>query len=156
MSSSWSDWLPQNFYLGLGIFLLVLLLVIISKRFYESNATPMAIVKKGASLVRMSADAAYQAQDAQNPLVAFGKASQAKAYLNVAQALANDGELTSEAKIAIGELQAEVDAEEERSRRRLVQLCPQVQGTTRVSNMAGYGSGDAVQPKADQMFTPFK
>lgn len=147
---SWSDVLPQNFYLGLGVFLLVLTLVIISKRYYENKSTPAAMVKKGASLVRMCADAAYLSQETQNPLVAFSKATQAKAYLNVAQALANEAELAAEAKVAIADLQSEVDAEEKRTRQKLVAMCPQVTGQTRVAKMAGWTPPSTDDP----LFTP--
>lgn len=129
--SSWYEALPQNFFLGVGVFALVVLLVIIAKQ-YERSATPAAIVKKGASLVRKCADSTFEAQETQNPLVAFSKVTEAKAYLNVAQTLANQSELTHEAQVAVADLEAELEKEEMRAKQKLMQLCPQVAGVARV------------------------
>lgn len=134
----WLKKLPQNSAVGAGVFLLVLLLVIMSKRLYERRKTNPAVLKKAALCVRRGAKDAFQAQQATNPLLALTNANYALAYLNIARDLALYEELSAATNIPIDELREDVEAEEQRARDRVLKLCPQLGVTTRAGIGAGY------------------
>ena len=130
--------LPRQFFLGVGVFSLVTLLVVISKRYYESAQVNPAMVKMGASLLKSSAELAYGAQQVKNPILALTQANYARAYLNIAKAVAPEGELSQAAQMSIGDLSDDIEREEIAAKERVLQLCPQVADKTRLAKTTGW------------------
>src|SRR3990170_4354625 len=114
--------LPQHFYLGVGVFALVITLVVLSKRYIETSRTSPAVLQKGASLVKQSANIAYGAQMQQmtNPLLALRNANYAMAYLNVARALVKEGELSEAARVSLDDLHDDIEREEVAAKQRIL------------------------------------
>jgi len=134
----WTKKLPQHAGVGLGVFLLVALVVGLSKKLYEKRGTDPAVLRKGASCVKKAANQALSAQQMKNPLMALAKANQALAYLKIARELALDSELAEVTRIPLDELREDVEREEQRARDRILKLCPQVGVRTRAGVNAGY------------------
>lgn len=131
--------LPKHFLVGLGVFLLVMIFVILSKKLYEKDTTPPEVLKKAASLVRKSADATFTAQQTNNPLLAMASMNDAASYLAIARELAkSDVELTEASKIPIKDLQDDVEREQKYAQDKILKLCPQVGSTGRVAAHAGF------------------
>lgn len=126
MTFAWLEKLPQNSVVGVGVFLLVLTLVILSKKLYEHRRTNPALIQKGALCVKRANEQAVLAQQVKNPLLALTRANYAMAYLNIARDLALDDELAEQIQIPISELREDVEQEEERARDRILKLCPQL------------------------------
>lgn len=132
--------LPDQFFLGLGVFLLVGVLVFVTKRVYEKSHSDPSAIKKGASLVKKSADATFACQQSESPLMALTQANYAMAYLSVARAMARDSELTECSKIPLDDLQEDIEREEKIARDRILKICPQVGVQTRVAQHAGFAA----------------
>ena len=130
--------LPNHFALGVGVFLTVLIIVILSKKLYEPRGSDPNAVKKGASFVKKSADTTFACQQSDNPLMALTQANYAMAYLNIARSLALDDELTDITKIPIEDLYDDIEREQATARERILKLCPQVGGASRAAKNAGY------------------
>jgi hypothetical protein len=134
----WTKKLPEHAAVGVGVFLLVLILVTLSKKLYEQRRTNPAVLKKGAICVRRASDHAIIAQQVKNPLLALTKANYALAYLSIARDLALDDELSQATNIPIEELQEDVEREEQKARDRILKLCPHLAMGTRSGASAGY------------------
>ena len=146
--------LPENSVLGLGVFLLVLLLVILTKKLYEHRGTNPAVLKKGALCVKRASEEAVIAQQVKNPLLALTRANYALAYINIARDLALDDELSQATQIHFDELREDVEKQERRARDRVLKLCPQLGVNTRAG--AGAGSGYFHEKKPDQSQTEIR
>ena len=142
------EYLPRHFALGVGVFVLIFVLVILSKRYYESTTTNPAVIQKGASIIKQSADLAFGAQQITNPLMALRNANYAMAYLNVARSLARDDELSDAARVDLDNLQVDVEREELAAKERILQICPQAAGRTRLARTAGYVGGKPIASSA--------
>jgi len=150
----WSKKLPQHSAVGVGVFLLITLIVVLSKKLYEKRGTNPEVLKKGATCVKRAASHAVSAQQMNNPLLAFSKAHQALAYLKIARELALDDELSESTRIPLDELREDVEREEQRARDRILKLCPQVGVRTRAGSNAGYSSLPTVSRGENQEIRP--
>lgn len=130
--------LPENSALGLGVFFLVLLLIILSKKLYEHRGTNPAVLKKGALCVKRASEEAVIAQQVKNPLLSLTRSNYALAYLNAARDLALDDELSVATQIPLDELREDVEKQEQRARDRVLKLCPQLGVSTRAGASSGY------------------
>lgn len=135
--------LPQHFFLGLGVFVFIVLLVVISKRYYEGNRVNPVVVKKAALIMKKSINNAHAAQQTENPLMALAQANYARAYFDIARSLAPETELSAAVQMHLDDIQDDIEREEIAARERVLQACPQVGGTTRLARNSGWAATDS-------------
>lgn len=111
--------LPENFWIGTGLFGLVAASVYISKRVYEHGNSDPISVAKGAQLIRKSVDHVTIAKETVNPVSCLMYASYARALLDAAQQLAKENELTKASKIRIPELQTNIEETEKYAKEKI-------------------------------------
>lgn len=131
--------IPRSFLLGAGVLVVILLAVLLARR-HERGTTPPEVVRKTASMVKESADAAFTAQQSDNPLVSLTRANYAMAYLKMARALARDEEIAASANLAsLDELHEDIEREEQIARTRILESCPRLGRSSRLARQTGYG-----------------
>ncbi len=133
--------LPENFFWGLGLFVLVGILVFISKSYVEKPQTPPALIQKGASILKKSAAEALDAQQVTSPLLALTKVNHAMAYLQIARLMASEAELSASAQLSLAQLQEDIEREQIAAQERLLNLCPQAGVESRLGVSNGFASG---------------
>jgi hypothetical protein len=155
--------LPPNALFGVGVVMLVGLIVYLSKKLYENQSTPVAVVRRGASLVRQAAEDGLTAQQLKNPLLALTKVNDARTRLKVARELVRDDELQKATSMAVSDLADDLDQEERRARDRVLKLSPVLavnysKTTPRSSTTMPSSTSTTVpassQTRGDQYFTP--
>lgn len=104
--------LPKHAFLGLGVFLIVVVIVILSKKIYENEKTDPAMIKKGSSFIKQSTNAIEISQSSSNPIIALQQANYALAYFNAARELAEDRELKECTKVSLNELKDNIERQE--------------------------------------------
>lgn len=140
--------LPQHFFLGLGVLVTLAIIVFISKR--SNGRTDPVVVKKAASVVQQSVNLAYGAQQMASPLLALTNANYAMAYLKMARTLASDAELTEATRITLDDLQDDIEREERVAKHKILEMCPQMGGASRLAKSAGFTGQVSMQQLSPQ------
>lgn len=114
--------LPENFWLGTGLFGLVAASVYISKRVYEHGNSDPISVTNGAQLVRKSVDNLTIAKETINPISSLAYACYARALVDSARQMAKDNELSQASKIRVIELRNSIDETEKYAKAKINEL----------------------------------
>lgn len=117
--------LPNNFFWGVGVVALVSLLVLMSKKLYESSRTDPKTLKNATALVFSAAKSLNSSQQSSNPIIAFTDATEASTLMNVALTMAKESELEKTTKMKIQDLASDIEQQERTTREKLTQVCPQ-------------------------------
>jgi hypothetical protein len=137
--------LPENFFFGVGLFILVGVIVFISKNYVDKPQTHPALLQKGASIVKKSAAEALDAQQVSSPLLALTKINRAAAMLEAARCMASEAELNASSQLSLAQLQEDIEREQIAAQERLLTQYPAAGVETRLGLSNGFASGYSQQ-----------